>query len=57
MYFNFAFVYLVGIPKEITSSAIGLKIYVITATIKKSKSIIKEKKKENHDLIALNKAY
>ena len=57
MYFNFAFVYLIGIPKEITSSAIGLKIYVITATIKKSKSIIKEKKKENHDLIALNKAY
>ena len=30
-----AFAALVGIPIEITSSAIGLKIFVITAAIKK----------------------
>ena len=35
-----------------TSSAIGLKIYAITAGIKKYKSIIKKKKKK-HDKIAL----
>ena len=35
----------------ITSSAIGLKICVITAEIKKCKSIIKKKK--NHDQIVL----
>ena len=34
------------------SSAIGLKIYAITAGIKKYKSIIKKKKKK-HDKIAL----
>ena len=39
-----AFASLVGIPIEITSSAIGLKICVITAGIKKYKSIIKKKK-------------
>ena len=38
-----AFVCLVGIPTGITSSAIGLKICVITAGIKKYKSIIKKK--------------
>ena len=36
----------------ITSSAIGLKIYVITAGIKNYKSIIKKKKKK-HDKIKL----
>ena len=40
---------LVGIPVGITSSAIGLKICVIIAGIKKYKSIIKKKKK--HDKI------
>ena len=43
-----AFAYLVGIPIGITSSATGLKICVITARIKKYKSIIK-KKKNKHD--------
>ena len=43
---------LVGIPIRNTSSAIGLKIYVITAGIKKYKSIIK-KKKNKHDKIVL----
>ena len=41
----FAFASLVRIPIEITSSEIGLKICVITAGIKKYKSLIKKKKK------------
>ena len=36
-----AFASLVGIPIGIMSSAVGLKIFVITAGIKKHKSIIK----------------
>ena len=43
-----AFVSLIGIPVEITSSAIGLKIFAVTAGVKKYKSIIKKKKKK-HD--------
>ena len=43
-----AFASLLGIPIGITSSAIGLNIFAITAGIKKCKSIIKKKK---HDLI------
>ena len=39
-----AFTSLIGIPIEITSSAIGLKICAITAEIKKS--VIKKKKKK-----------
>ena len=41
-----AFASLVGIPIGITSSATGLKICVITAGIKKYKSIIKKKVEE-----------
>ena len=41
-----AFPSLIGIPIEITSSATGLKICVITEEIKKYKSIIKKKQKE-----------
>ena len=37
---------LVGIPIRIAGSTIGLKICVITAGIKKYKSIIKKKKKK-----------
>ena len=44
-----AFASLVGILIEITSSAVGLKICVITAGIKKYKSLIKKKNK--HDKI------
>ena len=40
-----AFASLVGIPIGITSSAIGLKICVVTADIKRYELIIKEKKK------------
>ena len=35
---------LVGIPVGITSSAVGLKIFVISSGIKNYKSIIKKKK-------------
>ena len=44
---------LVGIPIDITSSAIGLKICVITAGIKKYKPIIKKKKKKKNEKIVL----
>ena len=47
-----AFASLVGILIAITSSAIGQKICVITAGIRKYKSIIKKKRK-NHDKIVL----
>ena len=43
---------MLGIPIGITSSAIGLKLFAITAGIKKYKSIIK-KKKNKHDKIVL----
>ena len=41
-----AFASLVGIPIGIANSTILLKIYVITAGMKKYKSIIKKKKKK-----------
>ena len=47
-----AFASLVGIPFGITDSAVELKICVITAGIKKYKSVIK-KKKDKHDKIIL----
>ena len=46
---------LVGIPVRITSSAIGLKNCVITAGIKKYKSIIKKKMKKHDKIILLGK--
>ena len=47
-----AFAFLIGTPIGIEKSAIGLKICVITAAIKKYKSINKKKKKK-HDKIML----
>ena len=41
-----AFASLVGIPIEISSSAVGSKICTVTAGITKYKSMIKKKKKE-----------
>ena len=41
----FSFTSLVGIPISITNSAIGLKICVITAGIKKYKWIIKKRRR------------
>ena len=52
MCFCFCFRLLVGIPIRITSSAIGLKICAITASIRKYKLIIK-KTKNNYDRIVL----
>ena len=48
-----AFPSLLGIPKGITSSAIGLKICAIAAGIKKYKSIIKKKKKKHNKIVLL----
>ena len=48
----FSFASLVRIPIGIASSAVGLKICVITARIKNYKPIIKKKKK--HDKIVLS---
>ena len=48
-----SFASLVGTPIGITSSVIGLKICVITAGIKKYKSITKKKKKEHDKILSL----
>ena len=50
MHFNF------WIPVAITSSAIGSKIFVIAAGIKKYKSIIKKKKKKHDKMVLLPKS-
>ena len=47
---------LAGIHMEITSSAIELKICVITAGIKKFKSIIKKEKKKHDQIVLLAKS-
>ena len=47
---------LVSIPIEIMSSAIGLNIFVITAGIKKYKSINKKKKKKHDKIVLLAKS-
>ena len=51
-----AFASLVGIPVGIASSTIGLKICVITAGIKKYKSIIKKKRKKHDKIVLLAKS-
>ena len=51
-----AFTSLDGIPIGITSSAIGLKFFVITAGIKKYKSINKKNKKKHDKIISLAKS-
>ena len=48
-----AFVSLVGISIEITSSAVGLKICITTAGIKKYKSEIKKNKKKYVKIVLL----
>ena len=47
------FASLVGIPIEITMSATGLRTCVIAAGIKKSKSMIKKKKKKHNKITLL----
>ena len=51
-----AFTSLFDIPIRIATSAIGLKICVITAGIKKYKSIIKKKKKKHDKIVLLAKS-
>ena len=51
-----AFTSIVGIPLEITSSAIGSKICAMTAGIKEYKSIIKKKKKKHNKIVLLAKS-
>ena len=51
-----AFASLICILMGITSSTIGLKICVITAGIKKYKSIIKKKKKKPDKIVLLAKS-
>ena len=51
-----AFASLTGIPIGITSSAIGLKICVITARIKKYKLMIKKNKKKQDKIVLLAKS-
>ena len=50
------FASLVGILMGNTSSGIGLKICVITAGIKKYKSIIKKKRKKHDKILSLTKS-
>ena len=47
---------MISIPIGITSSAVGLKIYAVTAGIKKHKSIIKIKKKKHDKIVLLAKS-
>ena len=51
-----AFLSFPGIPIEIQSSALGLKICVITAGIKQYKSIIKKKKNKHDETVFLAKS-
>ena len=51
-----AFASLIGIPRGIMSSAIGLKICAITAGIKRYKSIIKKNKKKHDKIVLLAKS-
>ena len=51
-----AFFSLIGIPRGITSSTIGLKIYAITVGTKKYKLIIKKKKKKHDKTVLLAKS-
>ena len=56
MCFYLYFGSLVGIPIGITSSAVGLRSCVITAVIKKYKSIIKKKKRKHDKIVLLEKS-
>ena len=50
-----AFASSVGIPVEITISAVGLKICATTAGVKKYKSIVKKNKKKHDGILLLAK--
>ena len=46
---------MIGIPVEVTSSTVGLKICAIAAGLKKHKSIIKKKEKKHNKIVLLPK--
>ena len=54
--FSSAFASLFYVPVGISSSAVGMKICVITAGIKKYESIIREKKKKHDGIVLLGKS-
>ena len=54
MCFSFCF-FLIGIPADITNSAVELKNCAITTVIKKYKSIIKKKKNKHDKMVLLAK--
>ena len=56
MCFYLYFGSLVGVPIGITCSAVGLRSCVITAVIKKYKSIIKKKKRKHDKIVLLEKS-
>ena len=56
MCFHFCFCFFIWYSIGITNSAVGLKICVITAGIKKYKSIIKKKKQKHDQLVLLAKS-
>ena len=51
----FPFALLVGVPVGIANSVVGLKIYAITAGIKKYQSVIKKKKEHLIELLIKTK--
>ena len=51
----FTFTSLVFIPIDIESSAVDLKIYSITACVKKYKSIIKKRRRKRDKIVLLAK--
>ena len=51
-----AFTSLVVVPVGITSSAVGIKMYAITAGIKNYKSVIEKKKRKHDEIVLLGKA-
>ena len=50
-----AFILLVCVPVENTSSAVGINICALTAEIKKDKPMIKEKKKKHYKIVLFGK--
>ena len=50
------FALLFGVPESITSSAVGLTTYAITAGIQKYNSVIKKQKKKHDEIVFLGKA-
>ena len=54
-YWMYPFASLLGIPKGIRSSAIGVKIRPIAAGIKRYRSIIKKKKNKHDEIVLLAK--